>query len=284
MTFMRVGSPVEARAKGQLVDGTGRPPSGLGKRLLVISLQVLFFGGFVGLWEWGSRAGVLERVFYSAPGLIADQLITWSTQGTIVQDVLTTLQETILGFIIGTVLGLVSGFIIARSQLMGQVFEPALVILNAMPKIVLAPLFFLWFGIALASKVAFSASLVLFIVFFSTLAGIREVDENYISNSLVLGAKERDLTIHVLIPAALTWIFTSLRTSLGMALAGAVVAEYLGSTGGIGYRIAFAQATYDSTGVFAGLVVLTVIVIILDYLIQKVEQRFSVWKPPRGQT
>jgi NitT/TauT family transport system permease protein len=151
-----------------------------------------------------------------------------------------------------------------------------------MPKIVLAPLFFLWFGIALASKVAFSASLVLFVVFFATLAGIREVDENYINNSLVLGAKERDLTLHVLIPAALTWIFTSLRTSLGMALAGAVVAEYLGSTGGIGYRIAFAQAMYDSTGVFAGLVVLTVIVIILDSLIQKVEQRFSVWKPPRG--
>ncbi len=253
-----------------------------GKRL-AFWLQIIVFGGFLALWELLSRAGRLDRVFYSAPSFIVSQVGEWITSGLLLKDVVTTLQETVLGFVIGTLLGLVFGFVLARSQLLAQVFEPALVVLNAMPKIVLAPLFFLWFGIALASKVAFSASLVLFIVFFATLAGIREVDPNYINNARILGAKERDLSVHVLIPAALAWIFNSLRASLGLALAGAVVAEYLGSTGGVGYRIAFAQALYDSTGVFAGLLVLTVIVIVLDYLIQKVEQRFSAWKPQRGQ-
>ena len=134
--------------------------------------------------------------------------------------------------------------------------------LNAVPRVVLAPLFLLWFGLGIWSKVALAVTLVFFVMFFNTYQGVRDADRVLIDNVRMLGASERQLVRHVLIPSALTWIFSSLQTSLGFAMVGAVVGEYLGATRGLGYVISQAEGTFDTTGVFAGMTVLAVVVVV----------------------
>ncbi len=256
-------------------------------RAIQLALLVLFLAlwelGARNPWPWEptSRKTAIDRFFYSAPSDIALTLWDWITSGVLWADIAITMQETLMGFVLGTIIGVTIGFVLARSEWLSAIFAPVLVLLNGMPRVILAPLFILWFGTALASKVAMSTVLVVFVVFFATYSGIKEVDPNIVDNARILGARGRDLTRHVLIPSALTWIFTSLRTSVGFALVGAVVAEYIVSTAGVGRRIAFSQAMYDATGVYAGLVVLMVLVALIDNLIRRIEDRFSVWKPPR---
>jgi NitT/TauT family transport system permease protein len=156
-----------------------------------------------------------------------------------------------------------------------------MVALNAMPRVVLAPLFILWFGLGLTSKVVMVISLVFFVVFFSTYTGIREVDRDLVSNARILGATPGHMIRHVLLPSALTWIFSSLRTSVGFALIGAVVGEYLGSHEGMGYVISYAEAMFNATGVLAGLLVLMAAVIAIDLGLKRLDRRFSYWKPVR---
>jgi NitT/TauT family transport system permease protein len=173
------------------------------------------------------------------------------------------------------------GFVLARNRTLSLVFNPYVRMLNALPRVVLAPIFTLWLGLGVQSKIALGITLVFFIVFFNTYQGIREVDLNIINNARMLGATERQLTRHVLLPSAVTWILSSLHTSVGFALVGAVIGEYLGASRGLGYVIQFSESTFDSAGVFAGLAVLAVTVIVLEVVLTRVEDRLLVWKPER---
>jgi NitT/TauT family transport system permease protein len=150
--------------------------------------------------------------------------------------------------------------------------------LNAVPRVVLAPLFLLWFGLGIWSKVALAVTLVFFVMFFNTFQGVRDVDRVLIDNVRMLGATERQLVRHVLVPSALTWIFSSLQTSLGFAMVGAVVGEYLGSTRGLGYVISQAEGTFDTTGVFAGMTVLAIVVVIISAAVTRLERWLLRWK------
>ena len=244
----------------------------------VLAIQVVIVAVLLLAWEWSVATGRLDRFFYSQPSAIARQLWTWFSSGSVWPHIGMTLLATLLGFAIGTLLGLVVGFVLARSETLGRVFEPLLALLNGMPRVVLAPLMILWFGLGLTSKVALSVLVVFLIVFYAVYSGIREVDSNLIANARILGANERQLTWHVLIPSALTWIFSSLRVSVGFALVGAVVAEYLGSNQGVGFLIANATSFFQATGVFAGLIVLMLMVAGINLVLRAVERRFSAWK------
>ncbi|HEY8648381.1 MAG TPA: ABC transporter permease [Candidatus Limnocylindria bacterium] len=237
--------------------------------------------GFVAAWEGLGQAGILDKFFYSRPSLIVPRIGDWLRDPTFFKDAQVTLLETILGFTIGTLLGLVVGYAFARNRLLGQAFDPLLSMFNAIPRLVLAPVFILAFGIELASKVALAVTLVFFIVFFATFTAIRDVDQSLVDNVRVLGARRRDVTRQVLVPAALSAIVASLRTSAGFAFAGAVVAEYIGSAEGLGRRIANAEAFFDSTGVFGGIVVIAALALGLDAMLQVTETRLSRWKPRR---
>jgi NitT/TauT family transport system permease protein len=249
------------------------------------ALQVGVIGAFVGLWEGLGRAGVLDPFFYSRPSLIAPRIWGWLAEGptasSIYRDVQVTLLETVLGFGIGTLAGVIVGYAFARNRLLGEAFDPLLSMFNAIPRLVLAPVFILAFGIDLASKVALGVTLVFFIVFFATFTAVRDVDRALVDNVRVLGARRRDVTFQVLLPAAFSAIVASLRTSAGFAFAGAVVAEYIGSSVGVGRRIANSEAFFDSTGVFGGIVVIAALALALDTSLQVAEGRFSRWKPPR---
>src|SRR2546425_282448 len=186
-----------------------------------LQLAVILF--FIAAWEGLGRAGLLDPFYYSRPSLFVPRIADWftpgNTAGDIWLDIRVTLTETVLGFVIGTLLGLVVGYAFARNRLLGAAFDPLLSMFNAIPRLVLAPVFILAFGIDLASKVALAVTLVFFIVFFATFAAIRDVDQTLIDNVRILGARQRDVTFQVLLPAAFSAIVASLRTSAGFAFA-----------------------------------------------------------------
>jgi NitT/TauT family transport system permease protein len=153
---------------------------------------------------------------------------------------------------------------------------------NALPRVVLAPIFLLWFGLGIWSKVAFGFTLVFFIVFFNTLEGVKSVDRVLVDNARMLGASEKQLLRHVFIPSALTWIFSSLHISVGFAITGAVVGEYLGASAGVGYAIAQAQGVFDTKGVFAGMFILMIVVLIIDLLVNRLERHLLRWRPAQS--
>jgi NitT/TauT family transport system permease protein len=199
---------------------------------------------------------------------------------TVWQHLLITLTEGILAFLIGAIGGVAIGFWLARRPLLSAVFDPYIKMLNALPRVVLAPIFLLWLGLGIWSKVALGVTLVFFIVFFNVYQGVREVSPTILANARMLGMSERQLFAHVYWPSALSWMFSSLHTSVGFAIIGAVVGEYLGSAAGLGYLIQQAEGTFDTTGVFAGMVILAVFVLIIDWLVTLVEKRLLVWRPP----
>lgn len=246
---------------------------------IVRATQVVLAVGFVAAWELGVRAKVVDTLYFASPFTIAATIGDWWRHGYIVNDVATTMWETVAGLIVGAVLGILLGILLAANRFLGAVFEPLLVLLNSIPRVTLVPLFILWFGFSFMSKMVSAVVLVLFVVFFATYAGIKDVDPTLVANARVLGAKPLDVVRHVLVPSALTWIFASLRSAVGFALIGAVVAEYFGANAGVGYRIQYSESNFNTAGVFAGLVVLMVLVTLVDGFIRWVQRRLIVWKP-----
>lgn len=247
-------------------------------RPLVYALRVLLILLFFGLWEVAARYGWVDKFFFSEPSDIWHKLVEWFGDKEIYYDIYITLSETLLGFVIGVIIGVITGFVFARTPLLAAVFDPIIVTLNAMPRLALGPLFIIWFGIGITSKVAMAVFIVLFLVFFNVYQGVREVNQDLINNARILGGSRYHVLRHVLLPAALSWIFSSLRSSIGFSLIGAILGEYMVAQNGVGHLIAAAQSNFDTTGVFTGLIVLMVLVYVLDLVIQRVERRLTVWR------
>ncbi|VTU21853.1 MULTISPECIES: ABC transporter permease [unclassified Variovorax] len=196
----------------------------------------------------------------------------------------TTLIETVLAFGIGTLLGLACGLWLALAPTASLILEPYIKAANSMPRVILAPIFALWFGLGIWSKVALAITLVFFIVFFNVFQGVREVSPVVLANARMLGANQRQLLRTVYLPSATSWVFSSLHTSVGLAFVGAVVGEYLGSARGVGYLILQAEGTFDVNTVFAGIVVLTAFALALDGFVSVIEKRLMKWQPRSGET
>jgi NitT/TauT family transport system permease protein len=280
----------------------------------VLALLIWHLGGVVrmdGLYHllgWNvpkDGAFLLPKFFFSTPLDVGGRIWTWFSSGTkqivtcpeaispynilttsdpcfgktIWQHLLITLTEGLLAFVIGSLAGVMIGFWFARQPLVSAVFDPYLKMLNALPRVVLAPIFALWLGLGIASKVALGITLVFFIVFFNVYQGVKEVSPTVLSNARMLGMSERQLFRHIYWPSALSWMFSSLHTSVGFAIVGAVVGEYLGSSAGLGYLILQAEGVFDTTGVFAGMVILAAFVLFVDWIVTRVENRLLVWRP-----
>ena len=195
-----------------------------------------------------------------------------------------TLLETVLAFGIGTGLGMVCGLWLALAPLASAMLEPYVKAANSMPRVILAPIFALWFGLGIWSKVALAVTLVFFIVFFNVYQGVKEVSPVVLANARMLGANQRQLLRTVYLPSAMAWVFSSLHTSVGLAFVGSVVGEYLGSARGVGYLILQAEGTFDVNTVFAGIVVLTTCALLLDGLVGQLERRLMKWQPRQGES
>ncbi|CAN5472239.1 ABC transporter permease [soil metagenome] len=195
-----------------------------------------------------------------------------------------TLLETALAFGIGTLLGLGCGLWLALSPIAAAILDPYIKALNSMPRVILAPIFAVWFGLGVASKVALGVTLVFFIVFFNVYQGVKEVSPVVLANARMLGASQRQLLRHVYLPSATSWVFSSLHTSVGLAFVGAVVGEYLGSARGVGYLILQAEGSFDINTVMAGILVLTAFALLLDGAVGLLEKRLMKWQPRSGES
>jgi NitT/TauT family transport system permease protein len=222
--------------------------------------------------------------FFGEPLKVLSRLWGWFASGEIWAHLWVTLVETMLAFVIGTVFGVIIGLWLALSPTMSAILDPYIKGFNAMPRIILAPIFAVWFGLGIASKVALGVTLVFFIVFFNVYQGVREVSPNVLANARMLGATPRQLLRHVYLPSAMSWVFASLHNSVGLAFVGAVVGEYLGSASGVGYLILQAEGVFDINTVFAGILLLTAFALVLDWVVGLAERRLMVWQPRAGET
>jgi len=248
-----------------------------------------------GLWHVLTKPGLVPpflfgddtqaAFFFGEPLKIASRIVNWFF---IARDIYghlaVTLLETVLAFGLGTALGLGFGLWLALSPVAAAIFDPYIKALNSMPRVILAPIFAVWFGLGVASKVALGITLVFFIVFFNVYQGVREVSPVILANARMLGADGRQLLRHVYLPSAMSWVFSSLHTSVGLAFVGAVVGEYLGSARGVGYLILQAEGTFDINTVMAGILVLTGFALLLDALVSRVEKRLMKWQPRAAET
>ena len=223
--------------------------------------------------------------FFGQPLEVVKVIWAWFvTNGDIYLHLGVTLSETLLAFAIGTIAGLACGLWLGLSPRAAALLDPYLTAANSMPRVILAPIFGMWFGLGIWSKVALAVTLVFFIVFFNVYQGVREVPQVVLSNARMLGMNERQLLRHVYWPAALSWVFSSLHTSVGFAVVGAVVGEYLGSSAGLGYLIHQAEGVFDVTGVFAGMVILMIFVMLIDLIVTMIEKPLLVWRPGETKT
>lgn len=258
-------------------------------RAFILFLQVLIAVAGLGIWHVASTTSLFGdpktiMFFFSTPKAVVERVIEWFTDGSIWGHLAITLLEAALAFVIGSVGGIVIGFWFARKPLLAAAFDPYVKAANALPRVVLAPIFALWLGLGIWSKVALGVTLVFFIVFFNVYQGVKEVSPTVLANARMLGMSERQLLRHVYLPSALSWMFSSLHTSVGFAVVGAVVGEYLGSAAGLGYLIHQSESVFDVTGVFAGMFVLMAFVILVDWVVTLVESRLLVWRPQAGST
>ena len=236
-----------------------------------LACQIVLLVGFLSLWEVAADRWV--RSFYiSKPSLIADRLWGWVATGEIWHHLAVTLEETVIGFFLGALLGFAAGLALGRSPFAARVFGPFIVAVNALPKVALAPLFILWFGIGLSMKVVLAVVIVFFLVFYNTFTGVQSVDDDLINIVRTMGATRRQVVMKVMVPSALLWVFTGLRISIPYALIGAVVGEVFASNAGIGYLINSSAAQFDTAGVFAGLAILTALASLFTWLLGWIER------------
>ncbi len=223
--------------------------------------------------------------FFGEPLKVFGRIGRWFfTDADIYSHLGVTLIETVLAFGIGAVGGLGGGLWLALSPMASALLEPYIKAMNSMPRIILAPIFAVWFGLGIASKVALGVTLVFFIVFFNVYQGVKEVSPVILANARMLGASNRQLLRHVYLPSATSWVFSSLHTSVGLAFVGAVVGEYLGSASGVGYLIHQAEGVFDINTVMAGILVLTGFALALDGAVGRIERHLMKWQPKGGET
>ncbi|MEP6943412.1 MAG: ABC transporter permease [Betaproteobacteria bacterium] len=256
--------------------------------------HALLLGGIFLFWYAMTEPGLIPpfyfddptraKFFFGQPIEVAKRIWNWFAGGSIYLHLGVTLLETVLAFAVGTLLGLLFGLWLALSPSASTIADPYIKAMNAMPRVILAPIFAVWFGLGITSKVVFGVTLVFFIVFFNVYQGVKEVSPVVLANARMLGASRAQLLRFVYLPSATSWVFSSLHTSVGLAFVGAVVGEYLGSARGVGYLIHQAEGVFDIDTVLAGILVLTVFALILDFVVTRIENRLLVWRPGTAET
>ena len=240
-----------------------------------IALFVLIF------WEAVARAFKTEY-WTSSPILILTELKAWAVSGALSKDLKLTLTEAGVGFVIGSLIGGVTGFVLGWIRRLGDLLEPFILSLYTMPKIALAPLFVLWFGIGALNKIMFSALLVFFMVFFTTYQGTRQVDRDLVENARLLGAQSWDVWTKIAIPYAAVWVFTGIRIGLPYALIGAIIGEFVAAEAGVGFFIKKQSDYFNTSAVFAGLIVLMLISLTLLVSLKVFERWALRWQDANG--
>jgi NitT/TauT family transport system permease protein len=247
------------------------------RRWLVVVLRLLVGVVFVGLWHVASGRWI-DTLLISSPEAVAFRLWRWTIDGTLWDNLSVTLLATALGFAIGCAIGFSAGLLFGRYQVVAEVFDPYITAVYSIPKIALAPLFIIWFGIGIESKVAVSAAIVFFVIFLNTYSGVREVNPIYVHTARIMGGSEGSVLRHVIIPSAASWVIAGLKVSVPYALVGTVIGEFMSANKGIGYLIATATGLFNTASVYAGIIVLAAVGALINALLGVVEARVLRWR------
>jgi NitT/TauT family transport system permease protein len=240
--------------------------------------RILLVALIFGFWEFAS--GRLFSAFWvSKPSLIAVYIWKWIVAGDFFYQMSFTFGAMMAGFAAGTILGLAAGVVLSRTQFAADVLDPFLIAINGIPRVALAPLFVVWFGIDMLPKIVLVFTLVFFVIFYNTYAGIKSVERRYTDLAFVMGAGERDLFAKVILPAAMPHIFLGIKLSIPYALIGAIIGEFVASSAGLGWKIQMETSLYNTTGTMAGLIVMMLIVVIMNSLLAVAERRLLRWQP-----
>lgn len=247
------------------------------RRLWVTLLRIGIIGGFFLLWEIAS-GNWIEPFLISSPSRILMSMIAGFRSGDLIQHTWVTFQEIAIGFPVGVILGIALGYAFGRSRLLAEIFEPIIIGLNGIPRTALAPLFIVWLGIGIWSKVGVVFLLTFFLNFFNTYAGMRQMDQEYIDLARLMGAGRWKLTFKVILPAISPYMFTGIRTSIPFSVIGAIVGEFVAATEGVGFFIRQAAGLFRTADVFVGIIVLMLMVIAMDKVAELIERRALQWQ------
>jgi len=251
-------------------------------RLGVVFTQIGILAAILALWQFAVTDALLP--YFSRPSLIAAKLYELLTHQDIYRHISVTLAEITMGYALGAVIGLSLGFILGRSQFLSAALQPYIIGLYSIPKIALAPVFIVWLGLGIASKVAVVFVASFFLVFFNTYSGLISINEELVRLARLMGASWPQTVTRVILPAAAPQIFLGLRTAVPYAVIGAVIGEYIGSSEGLGYFILYASQTYDAAALFAGIIILVAIVFLANFGLNWLEGRVIRWRKAGGQT
>ena len=246
---------------------------------MLLGARVAVGVGLLAAWQFASGR-LIDAFFISAPDAVFARLWQWIVDGTLVFHLSYTLYATVLGFAIGSLAGFAAGFALGRSDALAVVLDPYITAVYCLPKIALAPLFIMWFGIGIESKVAVAAVIVFFLVFLNTFAGVRDVNPVHVHAVRIMGAGPWGVLRKVVLPSAAAWVFTGLKVSVPYALIGAVVGEIMSSNRGIGFLIGQSTAMFDTASTFAGLMVLAAVGASINAGLKALERRALRWREP----
>jgi NitT/TauT family transport system permease protein len=286
-TVQLPASPAESQTNPELFDELRQEARRIKRRRVWIQVgRVAIVLGVLGFWQLfsgppGERMTLIDEFYISEPTAMYRSIQSWVEQGQLWGNIGVTLQETLLGFGLGAALGMIVGFLLGTSPVLSAVFSPIVAALYAIPRLALIPLFLLWFGLGLGSKLALVTTVVFFLVFYNTHSGVRDVDQGLVDVLKVMRAKKWHIHTKVTIPSAMTWIIAGLRVSVPYALVAAVTGEMTASNSGMGYLIIRASGQFNTAGVFAGIFVLMVMALLLGAVVTLLEHRLLSWKTDR---
>ena len=229
------------------------------------------------LWEAAGRAGMLNPLYLPSPSQIGAALVDLFSDGRIWPHLEATFTAALGGLALGIAVGVVLGVAAALVRLVAELLEPVMTLLNAVPRVILAPLFVIWLGIGLASKIALSFILVAVLIFFTVFTGIRQVDRRMVERVITLGGDRWALVRHVYLPSVTAWILSNLKIAVGFAFTGACVGEFVAATRGLGYLLSFAQSTYNAALMFALILLILVVVLVIFGVAERLEKRLLRW-------
>lgn len=239
--------------------------------------QWLTFAAVLTVWEAAGRAHMLNPLFMPSPSQIVKALIELFVSGSIWTHLEATFAAALGGLVIGIVVGVVLGVAAALIPFVAELLQPVMTLLNAIPRVILAPLFAIWLGIGIASKVALSFILVAVLIFFTVYTGIRQVDRKLVERIITLGGGRWALIRHVYLPSVASWILSNMKVAVGFAFTGAVVGEFVAASRGLGYLLSFAQSTYNSALMLALVFLIMVVVLVIFAISGRLEKRLMRW-------
>jgi NitT/TauT family transport system permease protein len=240
-------------------------------------IRLVVVGGLLAVWEIGSGT-LFDGYFVSRPSAIVEAFWELLTSGRLFYHAAITITEALAGFVCGGLVGATTGVLLGRNEIIGKALDPIILVFYSLPKVALAPLFVIWFGIDIEMKIILTATIVFFLVFLNTYTGVRGVSRELIAIMKLMGASEGHILGKVVLPSVVTWIFTGLKLSVPYALIGAIVGELIAANRGLGYLLSNAAGQFNTAGVFAAIVAIVILTILLNLAVRLFERRVMPWQ------